>query len=142
MEQLLRQFFFVKKIREFRKIKKAKRTKRGQPKQKTKNKKQGKQGLLVPAAVWKRGQPCHTLISTWYIRVYYWYVRDVYDYITDIYVIYTWYISVCDWHTSIHIGQPYHTLMLLLNSGPFINFLLHNHSVIYKILIFFFRVCQ
>ena len=27
----------------------------------------------------------------------------------------------------------------LLNSGPFINFLLHNHSVIYKILIFFFR---
>jgi hypothetical protein len=27
----------------------------------------------------------------------------------------------------------------LLNSGPFINFLLHNHSVIYKIIIFFSR---
>ena len=28
---------------------------------------------------------------------------------------------------------------IVVNSGAFINFLLHNHSVIYKILIFFFR---
>jgi hypothetical protein len=27
----------------------------------------------------------------------------------------------------------------LLNSGPFIKILLHNHSVIYKIIFFFFR---
>ena len=27
----------------------------------------------------------------------------------------------------------------VVDTGPFINFLLHNHSVIYKILIFFFR---
>ena len=33
-------------------------------------------------------------------------------------------------------------VVILLNSGPFINFLLHNHSVIYKILIFFFRAMR
>jgi hypothetical protein len=31
------------------------------------------------------------------------------------------------------------TAHLVVVTGPFINFLLHNHSVIYKILIFFFR---
>jgi hypothetical protein len=44
-----------------------------------------------------------------------------------------------DGHTESFVPMKTKLHQGLLNSGPFIKNLLHNHSVIYKIIIFFFR---
>jgi hypothetical protein len=43
-----------------------------------------------------------------------------------------------EYNAAMGLIKNIHSLVVVV-TGPFINFLLHNHSVIYKILIFFFR---
>jgi hypothetical protein len=51
----------------------------------------------------------------------------------------TWGVSGVNQSARIPHAGSYQMHRTLLNSGPFIKNLLHNHSVIYKIIIFFFR---